>query len=174
MPITNPRAGCRESQTFILIRNPREICRRRTWRYSEIYCGYFIRRRCGYGGWNNVNISFELPNPSDKTVSSIATFILAMVLYPDVLHRAQQEIDRVIGNDRLPSFKDRDNLPYIDALCKEVFRWENVVPVGSYSKPIFTSSTIQLTISTCSTSTRDDRRRRIHGLSYTERSSYPW
>ena len=53
-----------------------------------------------------------------------------MTLYPNVLRSAQEEIDRVIGNDRLPSFEDRENLPYINALCKEVFRWENVVPSG--------------------------------------------
>ena len=53
-----------------------------------------------------------------------------MALYPHVLKRAQEEIDIVIGNDRLPSFDDRENLPYINAICKEVFRWENVVPSG--------------------------------------------
>lgn len=53
-----------------------------------------------------------------------------MARYPAVFKRAQEEIDRVIGTDRLPSFKDRDSLPYINALCKEIFRWENVVPAG--------------------------------------------
>lgn len=58
------------------------------------------------------------------------TFCLAMMLYPDVYKRAQEEIDRVIGSNRLPGFKDRDNLPYIDALVKETIRWENVLPTG--------------------------------------------
>lgn len=53
-----------------------------------------------------------------------------MACYPAVFKRAQEEIDRVVGPDRLPSFKDRENLPYINALCKEIFRWENVVPAG--------------------------------------------
>ena len=137
MPLANPLTGQRKSQIFVLDRNLREICRRRTWGYSEAYCGYFIRRRCRYGECNIVSTFVEM-SYSFKTVSSIATFILAMVLYPDVLRRAQQEIDRVVGNDRLPSFKDRENLPYIDALCKEVFRWENVVPVGSCYNPNLT------------------------------------
>ena len=53
-----------------------------------------------------------------------------MALHPHVLKRAQEEVDRVIGKDRLPTFEDRENLPYVNALCKEVFRWENVVPAG--------------------------------------------
>ena len=53
-----------------------------------------------------------------------------MTLYPDVLRRAQEEIDRVIGPDRLPTFEDRKDLPYMEALIKETLRWENVVPLG--------------------------------------------
>ena len=49
-------------------------------------------------------------------------FVLAMLKYPDVQRRAQDEIDRVIGNDRLPSFEDKEQLPYIDALCVELLR----------------------------------------------------
>ena len=57
-------------------------------------------------------------------------FVLAMVLYPDVQKRAQAEIDSVIGKDRLPTFQDRASLPYIDAIKREVLRWEPVVPLG--------------------------------------------
>lgn len=53
-----------------------------------------------------------------------------MVLYPEVQRTAQAEIDRVIGNDRLPGLDDQPNLPYIDALMKEVFRWNPVTPLG--------------------------------------------
>ena len=53
-----------------------------------------------------------------------------MALYPDCLKKAQAEIDRVVGNDRLPAFSDRESLPYIDALVKESLRWYNVVPMG--------------------------------------------
>lgn len=58
------------------------------------------------------------------------TFCLAMMLYPNVYKHAQEEIDHVIGNNCLPGFKDRDNLPYIGALVKETIRWENVLPTG--------------------------------------------
>lgn len=58
-----------------------------------------------------------------KIVSSLTTFILAMVLYPDVQRRGQEELDLVIGKDNLPTMKDRLNLPYIDAICREVLRY---------------------------------------------------
>ncbi|KAF7790545.1 hypothetical protein EIP86_001501 [Pleurotus ostreatoroseus] len=53
-----------------------------------------------------------------------------MVLYPDVMRQAQAQIDQVVGRSRLPSFSDRDCLPYIDALVKEVHRWKTVGPLG--------------------------------------------
>ncbi|CAJ0547332.1 Ff.00g040860.m01.CDS01 [Fusarium sp. VM40] len=67
---------------------------------------------------------------ADTTVSSIRGFILAMLLFPDVQRKAQQEIDSVVGSDRLPNFEDRDNLPYVDALIKETLRWIPVAPMG--------------------------------------------
>jgi hypothetical protein len=53
-----------------------------------------------------------------------------MTLFPDVQKKAQAEIDAVVGPDRLPSFADRDSLPYTEALVKEVFRWSVVGPIG--------------------------------------------
>lgn len=50
------------------------------------------------------------------------TFILAMVRNPEVFKKAQDEIDQVIGSDRLPTFHDRASLPYLDCVLKEVFR----------------------------------------------------
>lgn len=53
-----------------------------------------------------------------------------MTIYPDVARKAQAELDAVIGQDRLPSFSDRDNLPYINAIVLEVLRWHAVVPTS--------------------------------------------
>lgn len=39
-------------------------------------------------------------------------FLLAILLHPDVLRKAQREIDEVIGKNRVPSFDDRSRLPY--------------------------------------------------------------
>ncbi|KAJ3821601.1 cytochrome P450 [Lentinula raphanica] len=67
---------------------------------------------------------------ADTTVSAIYAFFLAMTLYPEVARKAQAEIDAVVGNDRLPTFADRQHLPYVDALVKEVFRWNVVAPLA--------------------------------------------
>lgn len=46
-----------------------------------------------------------------------------MVKNPGVFKKAQEEIDRVIGNDRLIDYDDRDSLPYFAAVLREVLRW---------------------------------------------------
>ena len=58
------------------------------------------------------------------------TLFLAMALYPDVQKKAQAEIDSVIGPNRLPDFHDRSSLPYLNAVIKELSRWNLVVPFG--------------------------------------------
>jgi cytochrome P450 len=60
-----------------------------------------------------------------------------MTLYPEVQRKAQAELDRVIGTDRLPCLADRVNLPYTDALVKEVFRWHPVAPQGQLHRISF-------------------------------------
>jgi hypothetical protein len=66
-----------------------------------------------------------------KTVSSMSFFFLALTLFPHVQRRAQAELDAVVGRDRLPTFDDRPRLPYIEALCKELMRWQVVSPTGT-------------------------------------------
>lgn len=57
------------------------------------------------------------------------TFFLAMTVFPDVQKKAQEEIDRVIGGNRLPVNADRSQLPYIEAIMKETHRWHQVLPM---------------------------------------------
>ena len=52
-----------------------------------------------------------------------------MTLYPEVQARAQQEIDTVVGRDRLATFEDRKQLPYLSNVVKEAFRWRPSVPL---------------------------------------------
>lgn len=68
---------------------------------------------------------------ADTTISTLNSFILAMLLFPDVQRKAQKEIDDVIGTGRLPGFEDRENLPYVSALVKESLRWFPVLPIGT-------------------------------------------
>lgn len=47
-----------------------------------------------------------------------------MVLYPAVQRMAQEEMDRVIGSDRLPEWEDRSQLPYLRGCVQETLRCE--------------------------------------------------
>ncbi|KAL5497921.1 hypothetical protein ACEPAH_2852 [Sanghuangporus vaninii] len=66
----------------------------------------------------------------DTIVSVLLTFILAMVLYPDAMRKGQEEVDRVVGKNNLPTFEDRPKLPYVEAICIECLRWQTVSPLG--------------------------------------------
>ncbi len=57
-----------------------------------------------------------------QTTVVLAAFLTFMVKHPDVLKKAQAEVDRVVGSDRLPTVADRPNLPYVEAVFAEVFR----------------------------------------------------
>ena len=71
-----------------------------------------------------------------------------MALHPHVVTNAQKgdivgvlvamskfwvyiELDSVVGRERLPSWNDEENLPYIRATIKEIHRWS---PIGSLGK----------------------------------------
>ncbi|TFK20134.1 cytochrome P450 98A3 [Coprinopsis marcescibilis] len=67
---------------------------------------------------------------SDTTMTSMLALIAVLLVYPDVQKKARDEVDAVIGCDRLPNAQDLDHLPYIEALVKEVSRWFTVLPMG--------------------------------------------
>lgn len=62
-------------------------------------------------------------------------FVLAMILFPSVQERAQEELDRVVGRDRLPTFDDRAQLPYVSNVVKESLRWKAVSNLGTPRRP---------------------------------------
>ncbi|CCL99952.1 uncharacterized protein FIBRA_01977 [Fibroporia radiculosa] len=65
---------------------------------------------------------------TDTTISVMMSFVLAMVLYPDVYRKAQAEISRVVEQSRLPVFEDRSSMPYLECVLKEVYRWGCPLP----------------------------------------------
>lgn len=67
---------------------------------------------------------------SETTASTLNNFILCMTLFPEAMRTAQEEIDRVVGLDRLPQWEDEQELPYTRALIKEVLRWRPVNKFG--------------------------------------------
>lgn len=54
---------------------------------------------------------------------------MAMVLWPEYQHKAQVELDAVLG-DRLPDFSDEASLPYVEAIVRETYRYYPVAPLG--------------------------------------------
>lgn len=58
-----------------------------------------------------------------QTVAALSIFVLAMVFHPDAYSKAQQEVDRVVGRERLPGYSDRDSLPYVQSLLLESLRY---------------------------------------------------
>ncbi|KAI4727065.1 hypothetical protein E4T49_05178 [Aureobasidium sp. EXF-10728] len=67
---------------------------------------------------------------ADTSVSTTNAFFLAMSMFPDVQRKAQEELDRVTGNTRLPTHADRDSLPYLNAIVEEAQRWHPIAPMG--------------------------------------------
>jgi cytochrome P450 len=68
---------------------------------------------------------------SDTTSSTLYGFVQAMVLFPEVEKKAQEELDRVVGRDRLPEMPDMDSLQYIRGCMKESLRWMPTTIVGA-------------------------------------------
>ncbi len=60
--------------------------------------------------------------PLRQSGATLTAFILSMVMNPEAFKKAQEEIDQVVGNDRLPDFEDRKSLPYMECVLKELYR----------------------------------------------------
>ena len=71
-----------------------------------------------------------------QTATVMTWFMLAMIAYPEVQKKCQEELDRVIGRSRMPTFKDRESLPYIRATLRELLRWRTPAPIGEQYKPV--------------------------------------
>ncbi|KID68700.1 Cytochrome P450, partial [Metarhizium hybridum] len=67
---------------------------------------------------------------SDTTGSVLVTFLHAMTKWPNVMKKAQDQIDSVVGEDTSPTWGDYAQLPYVAACVKETLRWRPVVPLG--------------------------------------------
>ncbi|OQD76085.1 hypothetical protein PENDEC_c005G00753 [Penicillium decumbens] len=68
---------------------------------------------------------------SDTTSSTLYAFVQAMLLFPEVQRKAHEEIDKVVGPDRLPEMDDLANLQYIRGCMKETLRWMPTTILGA-------------------------------------------
>ena len=70
-----------------------------------------------------------LEGGSESSASMILVFIQAMIRFPHVQKKAQQQIDGVLGEDRSPLWSDYPDLPYVSMIVKESLRWRPVAPL---------------------------------------------
>jgi cytochrome P450 len=67
---------------------------------------------------------------TDTTAGILKVFVLACLTFPETMRKAHTELNKVVGLDRLPSFEDMKNLPYVNALVTECLRWRPLTPLG--------------------------------------------
>ncbi|KAK7032178.1 hypothetical protein VNI00_013352 [Paramarasmius palmivorus] len=70
-----------------------------------------------------------LEGGSDTTSSFLKYLLIVLIAFPHVQRKAQAEMDRVVGHERIPNLADLEHLPYIRALIKEVHRFRPVAPL---------------------------------------------
>ncbi|EPT05741.1 hypothetical protein FOMPIDRAFT_1027275 [Fomitopsis schrenkii] len=66
---------------------------------------------------------------ADTSMATLLVFILMMTQNPDIFEKTQDEISRVVGQSRLPDFKDRGSLPYLECVLREAYRWCPAIPI---------------------------------------------
>ncbi|VDB83459.1 unnamed protein product [Peniophora sp. CBMAI 1063] len=68
---------------------------------------------------------------SETTYSTMSWWSLAMLAYPECQRRAQVELDLIVGRARVPTFADMPQLCYIQAMVKEILRWQPMLPIAA-------------------------------------------
>jgi hypothetical protein len=79
-----------------------------------------------------VDVSSSAIAGADTTSALVLAFFIAMLRYPDAQKAGQKEIDGFLGS-RLPTFEDKDTLPYVNAVMLETLRWIPAIPGGQSS-----------------------------------------
>jgi cytochrome P450 len=77
------------------------------------------------------DVTFTVLGAASDTTSTMAgSLFYALAKNPAVQRRAQAELDCVVGFGRLPTWGDRESLPYIEAIYREILRYCPPAPLG--------------------------------------------
>ena len=68
---------------------------------------------------------------SDTTSSTLQSWVLYMLANPGTWLRVKEEVDRVVGVERMPDWEDEERLPYLVASIKETMR---IRPNGNFGE----------------------------------------
>ncbi|XP_077063620.1 cytochrome P450 2Y3 [Siphateles boraxobius] len=67
---------------------------------------------------------------TETTSTTIRYALMMMIKHPHIQEQIQREIDRVIGQKRIPTMDDRKSLPFTDAVIHEVQRYMDIAPLN--------------------------------------------
>ncbi|CAH1773052.1 unnamed protein product [Owenia fusiformis] len=87
----------------------------------------------------NMNIEDLFQVGTETTTTSLKWIILYMMHFPEIQEKVRAEIHNVIGHDRLPSMRDKTDLPFTEAVFTEVQRKQVILPLSigncTFDKP---------------------------------------
>jgi len=75
----------------------------------------------------------------ETTAVSLCWTLLRLIHNPKIQQKLHDELDRVVGPNRLPDLEDRKSLPYLEATITEALRISSVGPVAMHKTTVDTS-----------------------------------
>lgn len=65
-----------------------------------------------------------------STTSMLNLFVTLSTIFPECMKKCQEELDAVVGDDRIPTIDDESRLPYLNGFISETLRWRPLAPLG--------------------------------------------